>query len=400
VGPNSGVGLATQGFAFARALTCFSATEMDFYFPMALANLRSAETTRATDVWHQMRSTDGSFQWAWMVSGGHGMSRRVPPAGAPLGAVVTFEASDDAFRKFAAIVDKLERGDIDHVVHLPKPGQLQMMKNALCAREPLWPTHLAHRVLEPLRATLRPGNGFGLGAARQHWQTVSLPQLGELRRQFGMDAVTTAGLAWSILLTDRAIQRQDELGISDQQMVQVCWPLLFGQEWQPWELLKLTCSRLVDGGLQSIQVEVAEECRDDGAAAIERALASPDMDTHLAELHGALLQTFVAYSLYDFLAGTSAPGEATRYRKVSVALDERLVRLQYPFMNQLLDLNTDVVWSRHRRLVQLAREEGEEALSSVLSDLTKSNLFYPRAVAELLLTDTEDRAAADGPVGS
>jgi hypothetical protein len=147
------------------------------------------------------------------------------------------------------------------------------------------------------------------------------------------------------------------------------------------------CSRMVRHGEGDIVREAAESVKAEGDALIDRALDG-DLLTFHASLYPAAAYELAAVHMGRAAAEASGDaGERKRWARLAVNAEERAVRVATSL--GLAVMNLDGAWiARHQLALRRTRqEEGDDAAKLEAQDLIVNQLFYPRAMMPILLSE-------------
>ncbi len=394
-GPNHSRDEVARTIVYARALTAWDNRSCEFMYAIRLAQRERAEEF-PPDVWHGAVRPDGS-NWYWRVDadGLSGESTSRLPEGAVLGTMLTVPRDTrPVFDRFTELLNNIEAGKVLHGSP-PSTAELATLQGAKGAAQDGSGSRLTSGLLTPVRSELSQNKDVGTALARLR---KVLDHLTGLRRRFGADLTTIVGLGWSIQLMGQALNAANA---SPEQAMAGAKVLLGTSEVDPMELLSKVASAMLDHDLNNLLLAAADRSRQISQNLADKALGQETQDGHLNGLYGALPHTFASLVLYKFLAEHGPQEERSQRRKAVRLLDERAVRQYLPFSTQLLDLDGETEWRRHRMYVARSRaEDGQEGADRALRFIIDENLFYPRAFAPLLLAADEAAPAPQPPSGA
>jgi hypothetical protein len=147
------------------------------------------------------------------------------------------------------------------------------------------------------------------------------------------------------------------------------------------------CARMVRQGDGPAAREAAEGLKAEGDALIARALDG-DLLTFYASLYPAAAYELAVAHLGQAAAEASVdPDDKRRWEKLAVNAEERAVRVSSSLGFAVLNL--DGTWiARHQLLLRQVREaKGEDAARLKARDLIENQLFYPKALMPILLSE-------------
>ena len=147
------------------------------------------------------------------------------------------------------------------------------------------------------------------------------------------------------------------------------------------------CTYMVRRGEGGIAREAADGLKAEGDALMTRALGG-DLPTYYASLYPAAAYELAVVHLGQAAAKASGnPDEQKRWGKLAKNAEERAVRIAASLGFALLNL--DGTWiARHQLWLRQAREtEGDAAARLKAQDLIENQLFYPKAMKPILLSE-------------
>ncbi|NAZ76366.1 hypothetical protein GTQ99_13215 [Kineococcus sp. T13] len=378
VGPNAALDDLAQARVCARALHAHENRLFEIGYEVRRLQ-RDQPQAFPDGVWHGVALPD-SGSWYWKVrESGHGVSARKLPEGAAVGTFVTVPRNARPVRdRLLTLLQRLEQAAA--VGGSVTGDDVAVVRQAVQATEDDEPCLVTERLLAPARRGMQDQLG---PPAIQAMLGRALEELALMRRRRGVDLLTTVGVGWSIQLFGTAVQRAS----SPQHVAWIMRPLLTSSEVDPMALLSATASALLDVGLADVLAGFAERGREASQRLVGQALDSQTLEEHLDGLFGALPHTFSSLVLFRFLAENGPSEDRSRHKKVATMVDERVVRQLNPFQTQVLDLDDQSEWRRHREVVARERTgESDDAarVDRAVKKLIEDELFYPRSMAARL----------------